>query len=347
MWGLMMNIILNNYINEYGNNAIWDTEKLYEYLLQNKVDKKYTYQLSLTINSGDIKDIVDRSVNRISSVMLNTAIINTVKNTGLRQNVVQDVLSDIFTALHISYDRQTLFGFDTETGESIVVSKSLSPDNIEKKLRTAQKLLSDNDESGISEAVNIYEELSKSGSAEAMYMLGMLKKRELIGETNRLYNRVLTAEEKSKEQKNIRCLFETAASNGFVKAKAELGDIYYEERDYDKAYEYYSAPGVVTVKNDTKDRIVSILNQRISNVLAMILGGALLVCMWMFLFLNLKSVHNGNALFGWAIPINILASLIFGYMCVRIQKYRYRNSKIYVFVMLLVWLIYPLILAIN
>lgn len=343
-----MNITLNKYVHEYGNNAIWDTEKLYEYLLQNSVDKKYIYQLFLTINSGNIKDIINRSGNKISGVMLNTAITNTVNRTGLRQNIVQKMFSDIFTALHICYDGETLFGFNTETGDTVVVSSSLSPDNIKNKLKTAKKLLdSSNNESGISEAVNIYEELSKSGSAEAMFMLGILKKRELNDETNRIYNHVITAEEKSKEQKDIRCLFEAAASNGFVKAKAELGDLYYEDGDYDKAYEYYSAPGVVTVKNDTKDRIVSILNQRISNGLVMILGGILLACMWIFFFFNIQSIHNGNALFGWAIPINILASLIFGYLCARIKKYRYRSSKVYILAMFLVWLIYPLILAIN
>ena len=342
-----MNITLNNYIKEYGNNAIWDKEKLYEYLVNKEVDNKTILHLSLVLSYGNIKEILDRSEQKISSVMLNSAIVNTVNNTGLKQSVVQGVFSDVFTALHISYEGETLFGFNTETGEPVSISGSLSSADIEQKLLVAEKLMRSFEESGISEAVQIYEELSKSGSSEAMYMLGVIKRRELDGELNKIYNRVLTAEEKKHEQELICHLFKCAAANGCAKAKAELGDIYYEDCDYDTAYEYYSAPGVVTVKPNTKERIVAILNQRIQNVWLLVLGGVLLAGMWIFMILNLDSVHNFRALYGWGISINSIVSFVYVCMCYSIQKYRYKSHKMFIFIMLILWFVYPLILAIN
>lgn len=342
-----MNTILNNYINEFGEDAVWETEKLYEYLSTNSVNNKTICHLVLVLNYGDLKDIIDRSEKKISSVMLNTAIINTVKNTGLKQSIVQDIFSDIFAALHIDYESETLFGFNTEIGETVPIEGQLSPNEINRKLRIARNNMKNSDEVSLAEAVQFYNELAKSGNAEAMYMLGVIKRRELGSEVNRLYNRILTAEEIKKEQDQIKRLFECAAANGNSNAKAELGDYYYELEDYDRAYEYYTAPGVITVKPSMKERIVSILNQRIKNVWLIVLGGVLLLGMWLFMFLNLKSVHNNYTLFGWGIPINIMVSLIYGDMCFSIQKRRYHSHKFFVFVMVILWSIYPLILAIN
>ncbi len=342
-----MNIALNNYINEYGNDALWDTDKLSEYLLNAKVDKKTVCHYTLVIAFGDLQDIVSRSDKTIPSVMLNTAIINTVRNTGLKQSVVQDAFSDVFAALHISYEGETLFGFNTENGTTFPIERQLAPDKVDRKLRIAKNNLKNSDETSLSEAIQILNELAYSGNAEAMYLLGIVKRKELSNDLNRIYNRVLTSEERKHELDMVQKLFESAAANGNAKAKAELGDIFYEEEDYDKAYEYYSAPGVITVKSSTKERLVSILNQRIKNTWLMILGGVFLLCIWLFMFLNLKSVHNNTALFGWGIPINLIVSLAYGYMCYSIQKRRYHNHKFFIFVMMVLWSVYPLILAIN
>lgn len=342
-----MNIALNNYINENGEKAIWDVEKLCDYLSHNNVDFKTIYHYALVLRFGDLKDILSRTEQKVSSVMLNTAIINTVNNTGIKQSIVQDVFSDVFAALHISYEGETLFGFNTENGTTFPIERQLSPNKVDRKLRIAKNNLQNSDETSLSEAIQILNELTYSGNAEAMYLLGTVKRRELNNELNRVYNRVLTSEERKHELDIVQKLFECAAANGNPNAKAELGDIYFEEEDYDKAYEYYSAPGVITVKSSTKERLVSILNQRIKNTWLMILGGILLVCIWLFMFLNLKSVHNNSALFGWGIPINLMVSLVYGYMCYSIQKRRYQNHKLFIFVMMVLWSIYPLILAIN
>lgn len=342
-----MNIALNNYINEYGDNALWDTDELCDYLTNNKVDKKTVCHYDLVLSFGNLKEIVSRSGKKITSVMLNTAIINTVRNTGLKQSVVQDVFSDVFAALHISYEGETLFGYNTETGEIVSVKNQLSPPGTKKQLKKAEKLIASSDETNVKEAIQIYEELSRSGSPEAQYMLGVIKKREHNSFTKGLFNRFLTSKENKNDKEMIQHLFECSAANGYAQAKAELGDIYYEKQDFDRAYEYYAAPGVITVKQDTKEKIISILNQRIKNVWLIILGGLLLVAMWIFMFLNTNSVHNNIALFGWGIPINILVTLIYGFMCFSIQKFRYQNHKGLILVMTILWSIYPLILAIN
>ena len=342
-----MNALLNEIVRECGKDALRDAGRLCGYLAEKGADEKYICTLTLVLQYGNIREITERTEGRISCAALNTAIINTVRNTGLKQYVVQDMLFDILSAMGIGFDPETLRGFNTETGETTRIFMRISPADEKKALMLASDDMSSNTAESVARAVNAYSELAKAGSSEAMYMLGVIKRRELLKDKSLLYGRVLTAQERRKELGEIRRLLTAAAANGNVKAKAELGDLLYEENDFSAAYEYYSAPGVVTVKPDTKKRLVSILNQRASNVLLMILGGILLLGMWIFMFVNMRSLHRGSLMIGWGIPVNVAASLVYGFMCYRLQRSRYGDSKLFIVIMTALWMIYPLILAIN
>lgn len=341
-----MNQTLIEYVKLNGSDALFQTEQLRSFFSQRGGEMKYACQLSLVLDCGDIRDIAARAEEKVSGVALNTAIINTVRNTGLKQTVVQELFSDIFCALDIRFEDTTLRGFDTETGEEVTVETLLSPAEESIQIKKAQNLVSSGTPDAVASAVDIYNRLAAAGSAEAMYRLGLLKKAELENDLNRIYNKTLTAEESKKETETVRRLFAAAAANGVVEAKAELGDLYYEEHKLDKAYEYYSAPGVVSVKPDTKERIVSILNQRKTNVLVMILSGVMLIGMWAFLFAVPASVHHGAALYGLGIPLTAVATLIYAVQGVLLKLLRYQSLKALPFAMLLIWLIYPLVLAI-
>ena len=126
----------------------------------------------------------------------------------------------------------------------------------------------------------------------------------------------------------------------------KLGDIYYERGNYDKAYEYYTAPGVVTVFPHTKEHVVNILNLRRANLIMIILGGLLTALLWMFLALNHVSAHNSFELLGLGIPVSVIATLIYASMLLVRFRFKYADLKPFLFAMAAVWAIFPLFAAI-
>lgn len=342
-----MNVSLNKFVKQFGKDAIYDIKRLSSYLLSEKADEKYVLQISLVIGSGNLKDNLSKDESQVSNVVLNNILINTVTRTGLKQTIVQKILCDIFTALDIQINYESFWGYDTETGAAAHIEKMISPEKMQSMLKEADDLLDRNDPEYKVIAIKILGELATQGSPEAMYRLGVIKKDELSNELNTIYNKVLNFQEIENERNEIRQLFEKAASNGNAAAKAELGDYWYEKQRYDKAYKYYSSPGVITVNPNTKNNIVDIINKKQSNVLSIILGGITLLVIWIFLFVNYTSVHNEINLLGLGIPLTIICTVIYGLMCFSYFKYYFINTKFYIVGMVALWSIFPLVLAIN
>ena len=57
--------LLKNYIAQFGKDALFDTDKLIEFLTDKKVNKKDLYQLVLILKCGNISDFVQRNETKI------------------------------------------------------------------------------------------------------------------------------------------------------------------------------------------------------------------------------------------------------------------------------------------
>lgn len=332
--------LLKNFISQFGKDALFDTDKLIEFftynkVAYNKVNKKELYQLVLILKCGNISDFIERNETKITSVEINNIIIGCVRDTGLSRETVKTHLYDILFSLGIDCEYEKFF-IPSEASDDIEYTETsfISTGHISNELSRADKFINN----GVQDkAFEIYIKLAKSGSAAAMYNLGMC-----------YFDGIGT--EKS-EEKGLKWI-EAAAANGDARAKIKLGDYYYfndniVKRNFSKAYELYSGIGVLTVNPKIKNNIVNILNQKKINFIVLTLGAILTLIMWLFLFINPQSVHHGSILVGWGIPLTIVPSLIYGFACYLYKKLKYTNLKILITAMLVIWLIYPLILAIN
>lgn len=330
-----MRKVICSYISKYGKSELFDTSKLEEYLVSNNVSEKDVCQLILILKFGNLKDYVERSEGSITSVELNNLIIGTERFTNLNRETVNKYLYDILISLGIDCEYEKFF-VPLEASEDIEYTESsfISSGHLASELAKADRLMNNG---AVDKALELYTKLAKSGSATAMYNLGMC-----------YFDGIGT--EKS-EEKGLKWI-EAAAANGDARAKIKLGDYYYfndniVNRNFSKAYELYSGIGVLTVNPKIKNNIVNILNQKKVNLIILALGAVLTLIMWVFLFVNTQSVHHGSTLVGWGIPLTILPTLIYGFACYLYKKLKYNNLKILITGMLIIWAIYPLILAIN
>lgn len=330
-----MKHLLKNYVNSKGKDKLFSSNELKDYLISKKRTETEIMQYLLVINCGNLKEHFQRNESNISSIEMNNIVIGTSQVTGLTKETVSKILEDVLYALNINYSLNK-FCIPNEGNNDLIFNESsfVPYEIIERELHKADLYAEDG---SYNKAIEIYQRIAKSGSPRAMYKLGMC-----------YYDGIGT--EKSKE-KGLAWLY-AAAENGDPSARIKLGDYYYFnddilKRDFSKAYELYSGPGVLAVNPRIKKNIVSIINQKKTNFIVLVLGGFVTFLMWLLLFINPQSVHHGSILVGWGIPLTIVPTLIYGFACYLYKKLKYNNLKILITVMLMIWSIYPLILAIN
>lgn len=327
--------LLKKFISQFGKEALLDTNKLTEFFTNEKIDMKEFYQLILILKCGNVFDFIERNEAKITSIEINNIIIGCVRDTGLSTETVKKHLYNILFSLGIDCEYEKFFiPSDSLNNIEFAESSFISTEHTAGEISKADKLMSDGKQD---KALEIYTKLAKSGSPTAMYNLGMCYF-EGIG-TNK------------SEEKGLKWI-EAAAANGDARAKIKLGDYYYFndnilKRDFSKAYELYSGVGVLTVNPKVKNNIVNILNQKKVNLIVLVFGAILAIIMWVFLFANTQSVHHGSVLIGWGIPLTIIPTLLYGFACYLYKKLKYNNLKILITAMLIIWSIYPLMLAIN
>lgn len=327
--------LLKSYVSEFGKEAVFDTDKLRCYLLDKKVDEKYVYQIVLLLSCGNLRDYIQRSDSEMKSVEINNVISGCSEYTGLSMETVKANVMDILLALGVDCAYERMFVFDEDKNKIVIENTAFIP---HKEVMSCLELADTAFENGsYSEAVNIYIRLAKAGQPQAMYKLGMCYM-DGIGT------------EKS-EQKAVNWLT-AAAQNGELNAKAKMGDYYYynkdiSKRNFQKAYECYSAVGAASVNQYVKGNIVNIINQKKVNLIVLVISAVLLLSFWVFTFLCNTSVHNSYNLLWLGLVISSLATLTYVCSLLYYKMFKYNNIKLFITVMTVLWGIYMLALAIN
>lgn len=302
------------------------------------------HQLILVLSCDTIKDFIVNSDKYSNRVELNNLIMSVVNATGLKNSVARDYVAMLCIVIGVSFNHEIITAYDPVNESFIQTSNTLEP-TIERKKLDAARLQKDSGNND--KAAEIYEELVKAGSATAMYELGMIYLEEFKAVSEK--NTVLP-NQSLQLKKGIK-LLEIAAENGHVKARVELGNFYYfydmRPDSLKSAFAYYSSPGIPSTDQNVKDRLIGILNQEKTNLLVTILGGIWTAIIWAFLFVCGHSVHHDSVLIGWGLVFTIIPTLIYGVMCYSLVKYKYAYNKICMFAMMIIWFVYPLILAIN
>lgn len=342
-----MKELLKSYISQFGTESLFDADALTDYLTEHKANDKQICQIVLMIKCGNIKEYIERNDGGLTSVELNSMIIGCMNGTGLSREVVKDYLYCILCALNIdcAFERVLLPVEENAVGRAyeklqsnkdlhFVETSYIPYESIEKELNIADSFFKHKHEDL---AFDVYLRLAKAGCPQAMYHVGIM------------YFDGLGTEKSAEKGFKWVC---AAAENGDPRAKARLGDYYYQnddifKRNFQKAYELYSGAGVLTVDPKIKGKIVNILNQKKINFIVLIFGALLSVFMWVFLFSNSPSVNSGVGCIGWGIPLTIIPTLIYAFACYLYSFNKYNNLKVFITAMTIIWSIYPLILALN
>ncbi len=341
-----MNSIMQSQLKEFvireGKNELINEKKLTAFFSDNKIQTDL-HRLLLVLSCDITKDFVLHTEKNSTRVELNNLIMSVVRMTGLRTVVVRELIAMICYSIGVNYNYEIVTSYDPVQETFQPTLNTLEPQIIKKKLDAAQE---QQNAKSYDKAAEIYEELVKAGSSVAMYQLGIMyidEYKELSKGKTYIFQR------QSEQLKRGIKLLEMAAENGHTKARIELGNYHYlydkSPKGLKKAYALYSSPGIPSTNCKIKSRIVEIINQEKTNFFVTIFGGVLTILMWIFLIICGNSIHHNSFLFVWGIVLTILPTIIYGLLVFAFFKYKYVYIKSCVFAMLLIWLIYPFILA--
>lgn len=335
---------LKEFVNREGKDELLNEKKLIAFFSDNKLLTDL-HRLLLVLSCDITKDFVLHAEKNSNRVELNNLIMSVVRTTGLRTIIVRELIAMICYSIGVNFNYEIVTSYDPVQETFRPVLNTLEPQIVQKKLDAAQI---QQNAKNYDKAAEIYEELVKSGSSDAMYQLGMMyldEYKELSKEKTYIF------QGKPEHLKKGIKLLEMAAENGHTKAREELGNYYFfydkGPEGLKKAYALYSSPGIPSTNHNIKSRLVDIFNQEKTNFLVIVLGVFLTVLMWIFLFICGNSVHYNTVFIGWGIVLTIFPTLIYGLMCFAFYKFKYAYIKVCIWVMLLIWSIYPFILAIN
>ena len=335
---------LIEFVRAEGRSALNDEAKVNDYL-KDKIPLVQLRRLLLVLSCDVTKDFIEKAEGNIGRTEINNLIMTVVRNTGLKVWVTKDIIAALFDSIGISFDRNVFAEQDPVVESFQLTQDTIHPEEEKELLDQAGEYFKDG---MITEASEIYEKLVKAGSSEAMYQLAIiyLNDREAIFGKKKNISDAQTAQVRRAMQ-----LLQAAAEDGHTMARAELGNYHFE---YDKgpeglkkAFAYYSSPGIPSTDTTVRERLCAIYNQEKTNFILLIISGVLLISMWVFSIVCPAGIHTGSVLVGWGIAFSAIATLIYGFALFCFIRFKYIYLKFDVGVMSVLWLIYPLILAIN
>lgn len=331
---------LKSYIQIFGSKALFDYEQLEGFLKEKQVPQAIIHQMILVLECSNLQGTLERIAQTASAVEINNMIVVCYRNSGLHAELIRARLFEALEALNFDFSNTTFYlpsdssnEVEDESSLRIASSVILPPDQLENELERAEAMLNDNP----AEALAKYIQLSKCGSSVAMYQVAMAYFEGRGTERD--------------EDKALRW-FRAAAANGDPRANYYMGKYYYEnsnilKRNLKLAYEYYTAPGSYYVNDDAKKNVISIINKQKTNIITLTLAGLALLCMWIFTFLVHTSVHNGSNFLVLGIILTVIATVLFSGVVFVYVKTLYQDTKVFLPIIMVLWAIYPLLLAIN
>ena len=336
-----MSSILKEYTDLCGTSALFDDDRLREYMIDRRIDKGTIYSTLMILNCSFLRDFVENNNGKLSSVAVNTMIMNCIEITKLSPDVVRRTVFNALDAAGMQYSFETFYK-DASRGKANITQPryrlhetAFIPDSEQSVMWTTAEGYENSGDYGA--AYTEYKRLANAGNSAAMFRIAEFYRRGLG--TN-------------KDEDEALRWYRSAAENGDMRANKYMGDYYYENeifilRDFEQAYKCYSSPGVLATDARIADRIVDIINQKSTNIITLILSGIAVILMWAFIFLVHTGVHSGGNLIGWGIGLTAAATLVFGAALFVNRKSKYRNVKYFVPLMTVIWAVYPLILVIN
>lgn len=148
-------------------------------------------------------------------------------------------------------------------------------ENSSHELEIIEMYVDKNDTVSLGEKSHELEQFVKEGDAYALFIKGKCY----------LYGIGTTA-----DANQARCLLERSASKGFAEANSLLGDLEFENRNYTKAYDYYTGIGAVALSSENQNKLLAILDNKKIN-LKMYVGSIIIFALTIIFDLLMATGH--------------------------------------------------------
>lgn len=238
-WPTVNGQILREIVNQKGRDIYKRTEELECLLKKNKIDAVEIHQILLAIQGSSMERYLGQR--GIYAVDINNIICSAAKS-GLSNNIARKTIADLLYGLNVPLSIED-FSKEEAEADKAFATLYIPPQIYEDEMK------------------KILDELSKNGelSTESMSRLAAFA-RAYIPEANRIlgylyyYGTSVTRNlEQAKEY-----LFRAAADDD-AEAVGLLGDCFFDEGNYEKAYQFYTRPGALIQNDRRNEHILTLL----------------------------------------------------------------------------------------
>lgn len=253
-----------------------DTSNAKKVMIANGINNKIANQIGLIFECSNIKTYL--KMEKMSVIEANNCLNEIVSSTDLNRRVAKELLSVVlfafgFQSVSDELDKLHVVEIRKNAKEFDLISPSQQDNN--EVLKLIEQYVDKKDTVSLGEKSHELEQFVKEGDAYALFIKGKCY----------LYGIGTTA-----DANQARRLLERSASKGFAKANSLLGDLEFENRNYTKAYDYYTGIGAVALSSENQNKLLAILDNKKIN-LKMYVGSIIIFALTIIFDLLMATGH--------------------------------------------------------
>lgn len=253
-----------------------DTSNAKKVMIANGINNKIANQIGLIFECSNIKTYL--KMEKMSVIEANNCLNEIVSSTDLNRRVAKELLSVVlfafgFQSVSDELDKLHVVEIRKNAKEFDLISPSQQDSN--EVLKLIEQYVDKKDTVSLGEKSHELEQFVKEGDAYALFIKGKCY----------LYGIGTTA-----DANQARRLLERSASKGFAKANSLLGDLEFENRNYTKAYDYYTGIGAVALSSENQNKLLAILDNKKIN-LKMYVGSIIIFALTIIFDLLMATGH--------------------------------------------------------
>lgn len=253
-----------------------DSSNAKKVMIANGINNKIANQIGLIFECSNIKTYL--KMEKMSVIEANNCLNEIVSSTDLNRRVAKELLSVVlfafgFQSVSDELDKLLVVEIRKNAKEFDLISPSQQDSN--EVLKLIEQYVDKKDTVSLGEKSHELEQFVKEGDAYALFIKGKCY----------LYGIGTTA-----DANQARRLLERSASKGFAKANSLLGDLEFENRNYTKAYDYYTGIGAVALSSENQNKLLAILDNKKIN-LKMYVGSTIIFALTIIFDLLMATGH--------------------------------------------------------
>lgn len=376
---------LQYYLKLHDQIPVRNVEVIIEAAEKTKIPQSLRFQIYLVLMCSSVgKKLFSETDMPLTSVEINTMILDAQNRTGLKETIVFDIVIGLLEACGISHI--PVSGPILDKNNDVIIGRRLYPKDEEEKkqmdmeLRSLKTIMDLLRQSGNADRVRDGQQrtdalakngtlfkLARYGVPEAFYLLGNYYYEKIVG--NYFYEKTADANSITLDGPYMQ-YYQAAADEGVPEAFVRLGDIYYGGPNSidipasirqiglrntiarlghfnSVAYQYYSKPGAYPSDAEHRKKIRSIFAQKRNNIIMLLLNLITVVATFVFVLSFQNSAVDLRPYLTIGLIFAVLSALVFGTAVFYNYKHKYNSLRWSVFLNGFLWAVYFLMLSLN